>query len=258
VRAKAEVGLSADRMGGETEAVSTGIDPRIRLVAVVAFAFVIVSLKALSALAVAFFLSCIALVVARPPAGLVVRRVLALDLLMLMVVVTLPFAIPGEPLVQWGGLAASRDGMVRVVEVLAKANAVVLMLLALLHGIPAPTMGHALQRLGVPDRLIHILFFTVRYLDTISAEYHRLRRAMTARAFRPRTDRHTWRSLGWLVGMLLVRSFERAERVLAAMKCRGFDGRLFTYADLRLRATDWTFLAVSGALAAALLWLDRL
>jgi cobalt/nickel transport system permease protein len=245
-------------MGGETEVIGSGIDPRIRLLAGIAFSFVIVSLKALPALAVALFLSSVALAIGRPPARLVVRRIIALDLLMLMVVVTLPLAIPGEPILQWDGLAVSREGVWRALEVLAKANAVMLTLLALLHGIPAAAMGHALQRLGVPDRLVHILFFSIRYLDTIGAEYHRLRRAMTARAFRPRTDRHTWRSLGWLVGMVLVRSFERAERVLAAMKCRGFDGRLFTSGDLRLQRRDWTFLALAGALAAALLWLDRL
>lgn len=250
------VGRRADAGGDGVGLV--GIDPRVRLLAATAFAFVVVSLNATPAVVAALLLAASAVLVARVPVATMFRRLLALDALMLMVVVTLPFAVAGEPVVQWGGLVASRDGVLRSLDVLAKANAVMLMLLALVHGISASAMGHALQRLGVPNRLVHILFFTIRYLDTISAEYHRLRRAMTARAFRPRTDRHTWHSLGWLVGMVLVRSFERAERVLAAMKCRGFDGRLLIHADLRLRATDWTFLAVSGALATALLWLDRL
>ena len=36
---------------------------------------------------------------------------------------------------------------------------------------------------------------------------------------------HSYRTFGYLVGMLLVRSFDRSERVLAAMKCRGFRGQ---------------------------------
>lgn len=241
--------------GGDT-AGSTSVDPRVRLLAATVFAFVVVSLAAVPALAAAVLIAAVGVVVARVPAAAVFRRLLALDALMLLVVATLPFAIPGEPLLQWGGIVASREGMQRAVEILAKANAVVLMLLALLHAVPAPTLGHALQRLGLPDRLVHLLFFTVRYLDVFGAEYLRLRRAMTARAFRPRTDRHTWRSLGWLVGMLLVRSFERAERVLAAMKCRGFDGRLHSFADLRLRAIDGAFAFAGCGLVTALLWLD--
>jgi cobalt/nickel transport system permease protein len=235
-----------------------GIDPRVRLLAATAFAFVVVSLGAMPAILAALLIAVSAVLVARVPVATLFRRLLALDALMLMVVVTLPFAIPGEPIVQWGGLAASREGVLRAVEVLAKANAVMLMLLALLHGVSAPAMAHALQRLGVPDRLVHILFFTIRYIETVRAEYQRLRRAMAARAFRPRTDCHTWRSLGWLVGMLLVRSFERAERVLAAMKCRGFDGRLVTSTHFRLCAIDWTLAATSGLLVVMLLWLDRL
>jgi cobalt/nickel transport system permease protein len=233
-----------------------GIDPRVRLLAAAVFAFVVVSLEATPALAAAVLIGAVGVVVARVPAAAVLHRLLALDALMLLVVATLPFAITGEPLLQWGGVVASREGLARGVEILAKANAVVLMLLALLHAVPAPTLGHALQRLGLPDRLVHLLFFTVRYLDVLGGEYARLRRAMTARAFRPHTDRHTWRSLGWLVGMLLERSFERAERVLAAMKCRGFDGRLHSFADLRLRAIDGAFAFAGCGLVAALLWLE--
>ncbi|MBK8211374.1 MAG: cobalt ECF transporter T component CbiQ [Rhodospirillales bacterium] len=242
--------LGGDRTG------LVGIDPRIRLLSATVFAFVAVSLEAIPALVAAVLIGAAGVVVARVPAAAVFHRLLALDALMLLVVATLPFAMPGETLLQWGGVVASREGLVRAVEILAKANAVVLMLLALLHGVPAPTLAHALQRLGLPDRLVHLLFFTVRYLDVLGGEYVRLRRAMTARAFRPRTDRHTWRSLGWLVGMLLVRSFERAERVLAAMKCRGFDGRLHSFADLRMRAIDGAFAVAGCGVLAGLLWLE--
>jgi cobalt/nickel transport system permease protein len=69
------------------------------------------------------------------------------------------------------------------------------------------------------------LLFTVRYIAVLGEEAARLRTAMRARAFEPRTDRHTLTTYGYLVGMLLVRAAERAERVLEAMKCRGFEGR---------------------------------
>jgi cobalt/nickel transport system permease protein len=80
---------------------------------------------------------------------------------------------------------------------------------------------------------------------------------MTARAFRPRTDRHTWRSLGWLVGMLLVRSFERAERVLGAMKCRGFTGRMPALDDFRFHTADGLFALTGSAMLCLLVWLER-
>jgi cobalt/nickel transport system permease protein len=103
-----------------------------------------------------------------------------------------------------------------------------------------------------------LLLFAVRYLGVLEAEYGRLRAAMRARAFRPRTDAHTLRSLGHLVGMLLVRSAERAERVMAAMRCRGFTGRLYVLDDLRWRAADSVVAAGLALAIAALVGVDRL
>lgn len=235
----------------------TTLDPRTRLLAAVAFAIVVTALHDRAALAVALAMAAAAVLVAGVPARMLLRRVLALDGLMLVVLATLPFTVPGEPLASVAGLSASREGLGQAMAIAVKANAVLLMLLALLSRMPAPALGHALGRLGAPPALVHLLFFTVRYLDVLTAELARLRRAMTARSFRPRTDRHTWRSLGWLVGMLMVRSFERAERVLAAMKCRGFDGRFRSLDDdTRLAAADAVFGCGAIVLLTGLLWLE--
>jgi cobalt/nickel transport system permease protein len=193
----------------------------------------------------------------RPAWRSLARHVLAMDGLMLLVLASLPFSVPGEPLWEWGGLSASRDGLLQALAIAAKANAILLMAFALLRPMSAITLGHALRRLRVPASLTNLLMFAVRYLDVLAAEYARLRRATTVRAFRPRTDRHTWWTLGWLVGMLLVRSFERAERIEAAMKCRGFTGRWPAIDDFRLRRADGVF-ALSGIVAlAVLVWLER-
>ena len=232
------------------------VDPRARIVAAVAFAVVVVSLDGWRALVGACVLAVLAVVATRPPRRSILRRLLAVDGLMLLVLASLPFTVPGEPLMHWAGLAASREGLLQALAIIAKANAILLMLAALVGSISTVTLGHALQLLHVPAALSHLLLLTVRYLDVLGAEYARLRRAMTARAFRPRTDRHTWRSLGWLFGMLLVRSFERAERVLAAMKCRGFTGRMPTLHDLRFRPADGFFALAGAAMLCGLVWLE--
>jgi cobalt/nickel transport system permease protein len=98
----------------------------------------------------------------------------------------------------------------------------------------------------------------VRYIDVLDAEFMRLRQAMRARAFVPRSNRHSWNSFGWLIGMLLVRSLERSERILAAMKCRGFDGRLYLLEDYRWRVQDSLHALAFGLLLTAVLVLEAL
>lgn len=233
------------------------IDPRVRLLAVLSFAVVVVSLDSWRGLIAAIAIAALAAVTAGPSWSTLLRRLLAMDSLLLLIVVSLPFTVAGEPLLGWGWVEPSREGLSQALVIVGKANAVLLMVLALCGSLSAVTLGHALRRLRVPASLTHLLLLTVRYLDVLGAEYARLRRAMTVRAFRPRTDRHTWRSFGWLVGMLLVRSFERAERIEAAMKCRGFTGQWPMIDDLRLRPADAAF-ALSGVVALAVIgWLER-
>ncbi|MCX8955322.1 cobalt ECF transporter T component CbiQ, partial [Ruegeria sp. NA] len=61
---------------------------------------------------------------------------------------------------------------------------------------------------------------------------------------------------GYLVGMMLVRAIERSERILDAMKCRGFSGRMLLLQDFALTRRDIVFAAGLGALCAGLIILD--
>ena len=137
------------------------------------------------------------------------RRVIAMDMFMIFLVIMLPFTTPGREMFSIFGFAASVEGLLHACKIALKANAVVLALLALVGTMGATTLGHAMARLKVPEKLVHLLMFTVRYLDVIGQEYKRMRRAMQARAFVLRSNMHTWRSVGYLVGMLLVHSLER-------------------------------------------------
>lgn len=140
-----------------------------------------------------------------------------------------PPTAPGRDAIS-GFLAAGpdADGGLRLALVIAlKANAIVLGVVALLAGLDSVVLGHALGRLGMPQKLTHLLLFTIRYQDVLHREYLRLRAAMKVRGFRPRANWHTYRTMGYLVGMLLVRSLDRSERIMAAMKCRGFHGRFY-------------------------------
>jgi cobalt/nickel transport system permease protein len=82
----------------------------------------------------------------------------------------------------------------------------------------------ALARLGVPRVIVAQLSLTYRYLFVLAEEAGRMVRAHGLRA--PDRKRPTARMAGSLLGHLLLRATARAERIHAAMRARGFDGRL--------------------------------
>ena len=72
-------------------------------------------------------------------------------------------------------------------------------------------------------------------------EYSRLRNAVIIRCFKAGTNIHTYRTYAYLVGMLIVRSYERSQRIYQAMLCRGFKGRFPVISHFRLRKGDVVF-----------------
>ncbi|MBV5308254.1 cobalt ECF transporter T component CbiQ [Chromatium okenii] len=200
-------------------------DPRLRIVAAGMFALVTVNFTHLFTLLIAV-LSAMTMLISSG-GWKRWRQLLALESVMLLLLLTLPLTVPGAALFTVGGFSASRTGLTLAITLLLKANAIVVMMLALVGSLEPMQFGHALARLGVPEKLVHLLLLTIRQIHLLYQEFIRLRQAMRARAFVPRSDRHTWHSYGWLMGMLLVRSLTRSQRLAAAMRLRGFHGRLY-------------------------------
>lgn len=82
----------------------------------------------------------------------------------------------------------------------------------------------ALDQLRVPSIFIVQLLFLYRYIFVLMEETVRMSRARTLRAFN--SSGLGLKVFGPLVGHLLLRTLNRAERIHLAMSCRGFDGHM--------------------------------
>jgi cobalt/nickel transport system permease protein len=199
----------------------------------------------------------LAVVLARMPLVPLLRRLVPLEFLLVVIGAILCCSGSAGPHPPVGPLGLSREGLGLTAVIALKAHALVLGWAALVGTMDMVTLGHALGHLRVPTKLAHLLLFTVRYLDVLHREYLRLRAAMKVRSFRPRISGHTYRAYGYLVGMLLVRSFDRSERVLAAMKCRGFRGHFYLLEHFAfVGRRDGPFCAASVVVAMILLFME--
>ena len=234
------------------------LDPRIKIIVAVLFSVVVALADRYSCLTVAVCLALALVFVARLSLTQVLLRLLAVNTFILFLWLFLPFTYGGEELFSVGPLHATREGVAYALLITVKSNAIVLALLALLATTPIITLGHAMSHLYVPDKLIHLFFFTIRYLQVLHLEYDRLRDAMKIRAFKARSNLHTYRSLAYLIGMLLIRSFDRADRIRKAMVCRGFHGKFYLLSHFELHRRDVVALVCMMAIIsgmAAMQWL---
>jgi cobalt/nickel transport system permease protein len=85
-------------------------------------------------------------------------------------------------------------------------------------------LGASLAQFGVPRVFVVQLLFLYRYLFVISNEGGKMFRSVELRS--EKGHHLPLRVYGSLVGTLLIRSMDRAERVYRAMVARGFEGEI--------------------------------
>lgn len=157
-----------------------------------------------------------------PPLYLAKRMVVEIPFVVFALLV--PFVATG-PRTEVLGLSLSEPGLVAGAAMLTKGTLGVLASLTLAATTQAPDLMRGLQRLRMPDLLVQIMGFMIRYLDVVTGELTRMTTAMRSRGCEPRSPRH-WPALARAMGSLFIRSYERGERVHLAMLSRGYDGSL--------------------------------
>ena len=177
----------------------------------------------------------------------------------------LPFTVPGEviayvPLVGW---PVSVEGLVRAGSIVVKSWVSVQVAILLVMTTQLPDILWALRSLRVPEPLVAITSFMYRYLYVLADEAGRLLRARASRSGARVGHRAgntlVWRGrvAGYMVGSLMLRSFERSERIYQAMASRGYSGELRNFTAHRFRARDGWVLIGSGIFVLALILVGR-
>ena len=157
-----------------------------------------------------------------PPAYLLKRMVVEVPFLVFALLMPL---IATGPRTEVLGLSLSEAGLLAAWALLAKGTLGVLASLTLAATTEPRALLFGLERLRVPDLLVQIMGFMVRYLDVVGAEMGRMKVARESRGFTARDPRH-WPVLARSSGALFIRSYERGERVHLAMLSRGYTGTL--------------------------------
>jgi cobalt/nickel transport system permease protein len=155
----------------------------------------------------------------------------------------MPFVATG-PRLEVGPLHLSQAGLWGAWALLAKGTLGVLASLLLAATTEPRDLLAGFERLHLPQPLVQIMGFMIRYLEVVTGELNRMRIARASRGFQARSVRQ-WPALGATLGALFIRSYERGERVHLAMLSRGYAGRMPTLHALTATPAQWT---VSGIL----------
>lgn len=223
---------------GKGSSILRRLDPRVKLLGVVTFSAVVATVQDISSLIVAVVLASAATIMSGISFRTLLGRAAAANCFVALFWVFLPLTVAGNPLFSIGSFEVSREGLWYAGMLTLRSNAIILVMIGFMAVTPATSIVHALSRLKVPDELVYLFFFTYRYSHEIVQEYTRLHNSMKIRCFSPGSNIHTYRSYAYLVGVLLANSYERGQRLQAAMLCRGFTGKIHHLDTLRIGYRD--------------------
>ncbi len=232
------------------------LDPRWKLAAQVPAAGLVSALATLPAAAAALLAALLLAALGRLPARWFLGRLAALAVVLLLFVALLPVVLhDGGPELDLGPVALSWYGLRVALLICLKALTIVALMLVLLLTAPVDATLKAAHALHVPGLFVQITVLTYRYLFLLADEAARLLVALRVRGYRLRPRPERFRMAGHLTGTVLVRGYERAERVGQALRCRGFDGRFRSLAEFRTRLADVAaFVLIVGGAAGLLAW----
>jgi cobalt/nickel transport system permease protein len=228
------------------------LDPRAKLVA--AFVVVLGVVVSPPMRAAEFALTAALLVALTLLSRVPLRAVLGRSALVLPVAATIALFAPlqalGAPGVSSVAEAYS-TGWVVSWSIVSKAWLAAYTLILLAATTPAPRLFAALRAARMPTVVLTLLSFVFRYLETLRDQLRSLRRALVSRGGGLR-GRRLVRTYGNVAGNLVVRSYDRGERVYAAMLSRGYDGTLPSAEPLRATNVDFACVAAAVLVAFAL------
>jgi len=217
------------------------LDPRAKLFTTLAFVLTIVSFDsyAVSAL-IPFWVYPAAMIgLGDLPVGYLCKKILWASPFAVMLGIFNPFL--DHTVVGHLGALEITGGWVSFVSILVRFALTVGAALILIATTGFNNVCASLAAFGAPRIFVAQLLFLHRYLFVLVQEASRMARARWMRSCTSRGP--GIRTAVSLLGHLILRALDRAQRIHTAMRCRGFSGQIQVTHRMRIRPSDVAFMA---------------
>lgn len=239
IRSKLYTIYSLEQLAGQDTCIHR-LHPAAKLLVTAVYILCVASMGRYSFFAMApfAFYPCIVLALAELPFGMVFRRTLvALPFCLFAGVSNLIF---DRGVLFWLGRIPVTGGVLSVCTILLRALLCVAAVLILVAVTPLSALTGQLRRMHLPGVFVSLFEMVYRYIGTLLEEAADMRTAYLLR--RGGQKGIPLRDAGVLIGQLLLRSVDRANRIYSAMKCRGYPGTQAARRPAAFTAADRAFL----------------
>ena len=230
-----------------TNSVLEKLDPRIKIISFLAiiFCMILTPIIHLKDFGLYFLLMLIISFLSKVTSRQLLKRVCHLIPFVLFITMFIPFLKEGN--VWWSlsigylKLSVTYEGAWTFLNVIVKSSLSIYLLVIASSTTTFPDFLKGFEMLRAPRLLVMLMSFMYRYIFVLLDEARRLIRARSLRYFNSRY-REQFRIIGYMIGVLFIRTFERAERIYSAMVVRGFHGEMVNVRRFKLSYMDIMFI----------------
>jgi len=217
------------------------LDPRIKLITTLLFLFTVISFPKYEVVALLpfFLFPAVIMTAGDIPLSLILKKVAIVSPFAAFIGIFNPLLDNAQVAVLPGVTLAA--GWFSFASIILKFLLTVSAALLLIATTSFPTVCHALRRLGLPAIFVSQLLFLYRYIFVLGEEAMRIVRARDMRSYGHKGA--GIRIFAQIIGVLLLRTMERSERIYFAMLARGFQGDMPAGRRYQITARDLAFTA---------------
>jgi len=167
---------------------------------------------------------------------------LSIDIPFVLFAIFLPFISKGNGKIfgEYLGLTIYETGLIEMRNLIFKITLCVTLAIILTATTSTIELIYGMQKLKISPLLISIFSFAIRYIDVFIDELKRVKISMKSRGYSEKGLKNL-QPIAFASGAMLIRGYERGERVYNSMISRGFNGYLELH-DREYKNTNMIYL----------------
>ncbi len=212
-------------------------EPRTKLIGLIIFIFTIAFLSQIRLLLIALSIAGLLFAISKIPLSFLLKSLRIPAFFIAIIGIMLIFFSSGTTLFSIGPINIKKEGLEAAATIGIRFFSIITLVIVLFGTTQFVSLMKALRSFGLSNILIDMAIFTYRYLFELLEQLEQLQLSMRLRGFKKNKLKNITK-IASLMGTLLIRSYEKSERVYNAMALRGYGQQAYYTTDLKAEVYD--------------------
>lgn len=222
------------------ESIIHNFDPRAKIITFTTLIFSFVFIENISLAILAILFSIILVSLSKLPPEFVYRHLKYPVLFLFSIFFVMAFTIKGNDILNLPLVDLTFDGVYLGSLIFFRGVAALLLAFLIFSTSRFDAIIKAIYMMKLPNVFVQMIAFSYRYIFVIIDEFQNMKKALSSKGFVFGLNQYSLSLIGNMIGGLLIRSYERGDRVHSSMVSKGYGGAQQLFFEYNMKLKDYT------------------